>query len=150
MRTDGYEAAIVAATVGEASERIEIVAERRRAHDDVFRAMVVADALRPGARVQEVARRHRICPSLVYRWRRLIEPAQAVAPSAGFVPVNIMPVRADLTSPVSAASVSDRGGTIVSAQLPAHGKHRRDGTVMVSTIDEVDTIDERCLEPFET
>jgi transposase-like protein len=112
MGTDRDEAATVAATACEASERIEIVAERRRAHDDVFRAMVVADALRPGARVQEVARRHRICPSLVYRWRRLIEPAQAVAPSAGFVPVNIMPVRADLTSPVSAASVSDRGGTI--------------------------------------
>ena len=112
MRTDGDEAATVAATACEARERIEIVAERRRAHDDAFRAMVVADAVRPGARVQEVASRHRICPSLVYRWRRLIEPAQAVAPSAGFVPVNIMPVRADLTSPVSAASVSDRGGTI--------------------------------------
>ena len=98
MRTDGDEAATVAATACEASERIEIVAERRRAHDDVFRAMVVADALRPGARVQEVARRHRICPSLVYRWRRLIKPGQAAAPSAGFIPVSIMPVRADLTS----------------------------------------------------
>jgi hypothetical protein len=47
MRTDSNEAATVAATACEASERIEIVAERRRAHDDVFRAMVVADALRP-------------------------------------------------------------------------------------------------------
>ena len=37
-----------------------------------------------------------------------------------------------------------------SAQLPAHSKHRRDETVMVSTISEVDTIDERRLEPVET
>jgi transposase-like protein len=73
----------VAASACEASERIEIVAERRRAHGDAFRAMVVLDALRPGARVQEVARRHRICPSLVYRWRRLAQPGQTIAPSAG-------------------------------------------------------------------
>ena len=112
MRTDGYEAATVAATVGEASERIEIVAERRRAHDDAFRAMVVADAVRPGARVQEVASRHRICPSLVYRWRRLFKPAQAVAPSAGFVPVSIAPMRSGKASPISGAPVPERGGTI--------------------------------------
>ena len=41
-------------------------------------------------------------------------------------------------------------GLSESAQLPAHSKHRRDETVMVSTISEVDTIDERCLEPVET
>ena|SRR5580698_126633 len=35
MRTDSNEAATVAATACEAIERIEIVAERRRAHDDV-------------------------------------------------------------------------------------------------------------------
>ena len=112
MGTDGDEAATVAATACEASERIEIVAERRRAHGDAFRAMVVLDALRPGARVQEVARRHRICPSLVYRWRRLAQPGQTLAPSAGFVPVSITPMRADPNAPVSGAPLSDRGGTI--------------------------------------
>jgi hypothetical protein len=44
----------------------------------------------------------------------------------------------------------DRHRCIVSAQLTAHSKLRRDGTGMVSTIEEVDTIDERCLKPFET
>ena len=39
---------------------------------------------------------------------------------------------------------------IVSAQLTAHSMLRRDGTEMVSTIKEVDTIDERSLKPFET
>jgi hypothetical protein len=38
----------------------------------------------------------------------------------------------------------------VSAQLTAHSMLRRDGTEMVSTINEVDTTDERSLKPFET
>jgi hypothetical protein len=42
------------------------------------------------------------------------------------------------------------GGTNVSAQLTAHSMLRRDGTEMVSTINEVDTTDERSLKPFET
>ncbi len=37
----------------------------------------------------------------------------------------------------------------VSAQLGAHSKMGRGGTVMVSTINEVDTMDERSLELFE-
>src|SRR4051812_45114481 len=40
--------------------------------------------------------------------------------------------------------------SLVSAQLAARSKHQRDETVMVSTINEVDTTDERRLEPFET
>jgi hypothetical protein len=43
-----------------------------------------------------------------------------------------------------------RSRLIVSAQLTAHSMLRRDGTEMVSTIDEVDTTDERSLKPFET
>jgi CheY-like chemotaxis protein len=39
---------------------------------------------------------------------------------------------------------------IVSAQLTAHSKLRRDGTEKVSTINEVDTTDERALKPIET
>ena len=44
----------------------------------------------------------------------------------------------------------DLGRYFVSAQLTAHSMLRRDGTGMVSTIKEVDTIDERSLKPFET
>jgi transposase len=51
-------------------QRIEIVAERRRAHDDAFRREMVALSLEPGVRVREFARRHGICASLIYRWRR--------------------------------------------------------------------------------
>lgn len=85
------EAASVAATGDAAVGRIEIVAERRRAHPGSFRAMVVAESLRPDTRVRDLARRHGICPSLIYRWRRLVaSPCPAVV--SGFVPLGVVPV----------------------------------------------------------
>ncbi|NPD69301.1 transposase (plasmid) [Lichenicola cladoniae] len=50
--------------------RIEIVSDRRRAHDPAFRAHVVANSYVPGTRIRELAARHGIYTSLVYRWRR--------------------------------------------------------------------------------
>ena len=92
-------AATVAARDSEARPRIEIVGERRRVHDASFRALVVAEAVEPGARIQEVALRHGICPSLIYRWRRL---AQSEGP--GGSAVRLFPVR--IADPSAAASVS--------------------------------------------
>ena len=63
-------AATVAATQAASTQRIEIVSDRRRAHDPVFRARVVAESYVPGTQVRELASRHGICTSLVYRWRR--------------------------------------------------------------------------------
>ncbi len=69
---------------------IEIVGERRRAHDFAFRAMVVAESVAAGARVREVARRHGICPSVIYRWRRNRNAGtQAASDSA----VHLFPIR---------------------------------------------------------
>ena len=69
------EAATVAATMAAMEgdspllqQRIEIVGDRRRVHDAAFREAVVAASRASGARVQEVAERHGICPSFVYRW----------------------------------------------------------------------------------
>ncbi|WP_338034058.1 transposase [Lichenicola cladoniae] len=64
------EAATVAATQAASMQRIEIVSDRRRAHDPAFRALVVANSYVPGTRIRELAARHGICTSLVYRWRR--------------------------------------------------------------------------------
>jgi transposase len=54
--------------------RIEIVGERRRVHDGAFRARVVEECSVPGARMRDLARRHGICTSLIYRWRRSARP----------------------------------------------------------------------------
>ena len=71
MTRSKREAATVAARNGAAMARVEMVSDRRRAYDAAFRAMVVAEAGETGARVQDVAARHGISRSLVYRWRRL-------------------------------------------------------------------------------
>lgn len=44
--------------------------ERRRRWSDEERERILADALRPGARVCDVARHHDIARSLIYQWRR--------------------------------------------------------------------------------
>ena len=66
-----------AATVAATEARIEIVGERRRVHDAAFRARMVEECLAPGARVQDLARRHGIYTSLIYRWRLSVAPASS-------------------------------------------------------------------------
>lgn len=79
----------MAATVAAPVQRIEIVGEKRRAHDAGFRARVVGEAQAPGARVQDVARRYGICSSLVYRWRRAASPQAGAGSAVQLVPVRI-------------------------------------------------------------
>ena len=82
------EAATVAATQAASMQRIEIVSDRRRAHDPAFRVRLVAESYVPGTPVREPAARHGICTSLVYRWCR--ERAAAVGIGATF---QLVPVR---------------------------------------------------------
>jgi hypothetical protein len=55
-----------------------------------------------------------------------------------------------LPLPGTSQTVFGRDFCSVSAQFTAHSMLRRDGTGMVSTINEVDTTDEGSLKPFET
>jgi len=100
----------VAATVAASELRVEIVGERRRAYDAAFRAQVVAESFLPGVRATELAERHGICKSLIYRWRRMDAPgaaavaarpasaavraetpeAPAAAPMLEFVPIGVL------------------------------------------------------------
>ncbi len=92
-----HEAAGVAATLAVTNAaslpRIEIVEERRRVHDAAFRARVMAASLIPGARVEELAQRHGICTSLVYRWRRAASGPALRAPAVRLVPVRMAETR---------------------------------------------------------
>ena len=83
------EAATVAASEGSAATRIEIVSERRRSHDAEFRARIVAASLVPGTNIKELARRHGLCSSIVYRWRRTDIPRAGAASAVRLVPVQI-------------------------------------------------------------
>lgn len=71
-------------------------AEPRRRFTIDDKARIVSAAMMPGASVADVARRHRICPSLLYRWRRMLlregvapEAAALPAPAPMFVPVEV-------------------------------------------------------------
>lgn len=112
MSESGDEAATVAASV----QRIEIVGERRRTHDAAFRSRVVAEAMTPGARVQEVARRHQLCSSLIYRWRREAAPGVATGSAVRLLAVRVGEPRGVEKSPAKpsapAASPSRPGGLI--------------------------------------
>lgn len=82
-------AAPVAATEAIPVQRIEIVGDRRRAHDAAFRARMVAELRVPGTRVRDLARRNEICASLIYRWRREAAPQVGAASAVRLVPVRV-------------------------------------------------------------
>ena len=134
-----HEAATVAATGCEAMPRIEIVADRRRAHSAAFRADVLAASRVPGVRVQDVAERYGICPSLIYRWRRPVS-----ADAAGDGVVRLFPVRiADApaatpapTSPASRSATAGRAGSI-EIELAGDVRVRVDATVSVVALRRV-------------
>ena len=62
----------------------------RRQFSDDDKARVVSEAMMAGSSVAAVARRHRVCASLIYRWRReLLGDARAERPASPFVPVHV-------------------------------------------------------------
>jgi transposase len=71
-----------------------IGAEPRRRFSDDDKARIVSEAMMPGVLVADVARRYRICSSLLYRWRRMllrdgVAPEAAQLPAPAFVPVEV-------------------------------------------------------------
>ena len=78
------------------SRRYDIVAETRRRWSRAEKRAIVAEASAPGVNVSEVARRHGIKPSLLFRWKNQVADAteESVEPtncasdrSPSFVPV---------------------------------------------------------------
>jgi transposase len=84
-----------------AGQFIEVITghERRRSYSDTEKAHLIAEASEPGARVHDVARRHGICSSLLYRWRR-----QALAAGSAAVAPLLMPVRVNNSEPMAPAT----------------------------------------------
>lgn len=97
------------------SRRYDIVAETRRRWSRAEKRAVVAEASAPGVNVSEIARRHGLKPSLLFRWKNQVadttegsvEPANCVSGRGpSFVPVALPAPAAcaDLPAP----AVSDR------------------------------------------
>ena len=94
-------AATVAATDEGPARPIEIVSDRRRTHDAAFRAEVVSQSFRPGARVTEIAQRFGLCTSLVHRWRRGARPQAAPAAAVHLVPVRMAQPQPECAPPTT-------------------------------------------------
>jgi transposase len=77
--------------------RIEVITgvERRRRWSEQDKARIVAESLKPGVIVAEVARRHGIHRNQLYGWRSAfgVQPAKTGQAGAapGFVPVTVVP-----------------------------------------------------------
>jgi len=134
----------VAATDGEApgqaSPRIEIVGERRRAHDAGFRAKVVAESVQPGVRIQDVARRHGICPSLVYRWRRLAAAETACGSGLHLFPVRIATVPSETpaaSEPLPSRVITPRRTGLIEIELSGSVRVSVDEGVSVAALRRV-------------
>src|SRR3569833_2151194 len=77
--------------------RIEVITgvERRRRWSEQDKARIVAESLKPGVIVAEVARRYGLHRNQLYGWRSAfgVQPAKTEAgrKAPGFVPVTIVP-----------------------------------------------------------
>lgn len=133
MKRGMDEAATVAATAADTVQRIEIVSDRRRRHDASFRALVVADSLVAGVQVRDVAQRHGICPSLVYRWRRMAGSTPGTF-TPGFLPVRITEERA---AAPPADPVLPRVPSVIEIALSDGTRVRVDETVSLAALRRV-------------
>ena len=147
----------MAATEAASEQRIEIVGERRRPYNAEFRARLVAASLLPEACVRDLARQHGVCPSLIYRWRRLVPkvtaPTSDVRPGArqttsgrppnapplpGFVSIGVIGRAADGGSALVASGTVPAAATSPSpgGMAPAHPAwEERPGVIAVELAD---------------
>ena len=93
-------------------------ATARRRWSDEDKARLVSETLEARATVRTVARRHGICASLLYRWRRLFL-AERLIPTAGFVPVQLA-LPGPGSEPVSAPTASLPPGAIEVTTAAGH------------------------------
>ena len=76
--------------------------ERRRRWRDEEKLRILAELDAPGARFNDVARRHDVSRGLLWRWRDAQRRGKLVAEVAGFVPLRIVP---ELPAPEPQGSV---------------------------------------------
>ncbi len=50
-----------------------VIADTRRRWSEAEKEAFIGEALQPGGNVSAVARRHRIKPSLLFRWRKMAQ-----------------------------------------------------------------------------
>jgi transposase len=77
--------------------------ERRRRWRDEEKLLILAELDEPGARFNDVARRHDVSRGLLWQWRNAQRRGKLVAEAPGFVPLRIVP---ELPAPEPQGSVA--------------------------------------------
>jgi transposase len=77
--------------------------ERRRRWRDEEKLRILAELDEPGARFNDVARRHDVSRGLLWQWRDAQRRGKLVAEAPGFVPLRIVP---ELPAPEPQGSVA--------------------------------------------
>jgi transposase len=79
------------------SPKFEVIASTRRRWRREQKLAILAEVDAPGGSVSEVARRHALHTSLLFRWRRELSrrrPSAPASPAPSFVPVRLPPAPA--------------------------------------------------------
>jgi len=99
-----------------ALERVEIITrgEGRRSFGAEDKVRLVAETLRPGETVMAVSRRHGVCASLLYRWRRA---ARGEVPGRQAPPPRLLPVRLVAPDALPAPAASSPVSGIAAAAI---------------------------------
>ena len=81
--------------------------ERRRRWRDEEKLRILAELDEPGARFNDVARRHDVSRGLLWQWRDAQRRGKLMAEAPGFLPLRIMPELAapEPQGPVAAAPI---------------------------------------------
>jgi transposase len=88
--------------------RVEVVATTGRRWTVSERHAFLSEIDRDGVTVSEIARRHGLSPSLLFRWRRQFKKAKAKEPTKpGFVPL-ALPAPPPSSNEQAAGSLGDR------------------------------------------
>lgn len=91
---------------------VEVIASTRRRWSKAERWTILAEAGQDGITVSEVARRHGLSPSLLFRWRREFKQSKKrETPEPAFVPL-ALPAPSSTPNDPAAASSCDPGGRI--------------------------------------
>lgn len=103
-----------------ASRRYDVVAETRRRWSIEEKRAIVSEALPPGTNVSEVAHRHGVSPSLVFRWMKKLGAVSPTSTSRAptFVPV-MLPASTTTDASVACepAPPTRNASTVVEARI---------------------------------
>jgi transposase len=110
-----------------------ITAETRRRWSSEEKRAIVAEAARTSTSVSEVARRHGIASSLLFRWRRELadtDRKQELPQTAAFIPVA-------LPAPACLPARHDRSSGLIEIELAGGRRIRVDAAIDVGVLKQI-------------